>query len=132
MKKQPKKPQHQTVDLYGNLGGDPVERTIPAKTVTKNVYDNMIDEVVEKTYETRERYFLTFSLATGGYGDKPTRWHNVVDWEGIAFQLRQGDRIRATGHFEDRTYKKDGEEKTARQFVLHSFSIERLKSEQAA
>ena len=126
-------PKQQTVDLYGNLGGDPIARTIPAKTVTKNVFDNILEEVVEKTFERPERHFLTFSLATGGYGDQPTRWHNCVDWEGEAFRCRQGDRIRATGYFQNRTYTdKKGQTKTGRQFVVLAVKIEKLKAAQAA
>lgn len=86
------KNQNDTFSLYGNLGGDPEPHSLPAKTGTRRFYDPILDDVVEREYELPERNFLTFSLATGGYGDKPVRWHYCVDWEGLAFRLRQGDR----------------------------------------
>jgi hypothetical protein len=84
-----------TLSLYGNLGGDPEPHTIEAKSGTRTYYDPIIDDAVETSYDLPERNFLTFSLATGGYGDKPLRWHYCVDWEGVAFRLRKGDRIKA-------------------------------------
>jgi hypothetical protein len=67
------KNQQATFSLYGNLGGDPESHTIPAKTGTHRYYDAIIDEMVEREFDLPERNFLTFSLATGGYGDKPIR-----------------------------------------------------------
>ena len=110
--------QQDTITLYGNLGGDPKPRTFPAKKGTRKYYDHIIDDVVEEQFDVPERNFLTYSLATGGYGDKPLRWIYCVDWEGIAFRLRKGDRVRLTGFFQDRTYEKDGELETIRQFVV--------------
>lgn len=116
-----------TFSLYGNLGGDPEEHSVPAKSGTWSYYDPMIDEQVERAYELPERNFLTFSLATGGYNDIPLRWHYCVDWEGIAFRLRKGDRVKLTGYFQKRTYEKDGETKTIRQFVVTNLEVQKLR-----
>jgi single-stranded DNA-binding protein len=119
--------QQKTFSLYGNLGGDPEPRTIPAKSGTAMVYDPILDDVVEREYEFSERNFLTLSIATGGYGDLPLRWIYCVDWEGLAFRLRKGDRVKLTGYFETRTYKKDGDTKTMRQFVVVGVEPIKLK-----
>jgi single-stranded DNA-binding protein len=116
-----------TLSLYGNLGGDPEPHTIEAKSGTRSYYDPIIDDAVETSFDLPERNFLTFSLATGGYGDIPLRWHYCVDWEGVAFRLRKGDRIKATGYFQNRSYEKDGETKTVRQFVVLSYEPVKLK-----
>jgi single-stranded DNA-binding protein len=121
-----------TFSLYGNLGGDPETHSIPAKTGTRKYYDPIIDELVEREFDLPERNFLTFSLATGGYGDKPIRWHYCVDWEGEAFRLRKGDKVKLTGYFQTRTYQKDGETKTLRQFVVVNIEVLKLKVRDAA
>ncbi len=121
------KNQQATLSLYGNLGGDPEPHSVLAKSGTRKFYDPIIDDVVEREYQLPERNFLTFSLATGGYGDKPLRWHYCVDWEGLAFRLRKGDRVKLTGYFEKRTYEKDGEKKTVRQFVVVNLEPLKLK-----
>jgi single-stranded DNA-binding protein len=126
------KTQQDTFSLYGNLGGDPEPHTIPAKTGTRRYYDPIIDEMLEREFDLPERNFLTFSLATGGYGDKPIRWHYCVDWEGEAFRLRKGDRVKLTGYFQNRSYQKDGEEKTVRQFVVVGIEVLKLRAREAA
>jgi single-stranded DNA-binding protein len=115
--------------LYGNLGDDPKAHTIPAKTFTKMVYDEIIDDAVEKEFTYEERHFLTYSVATGGYDDKPTRWIYCVDWEGCAFRARKGDRLELYGYFEERSYidKNSNEVKTIRQFVVENSRIVFLK-----
>jgi single-stranded DNA-binding protein len=121
-----------TFSLYGNLGGDPESHSLPAKTGTRRYYDPIIDEMVEREFDLPERNFLTFSLATGGYGDKPIRWHYCVDWEGEAFRLRKGDRVKLTGYFQNRSYQKDGQTKTLRQFVVVGIEVLKLKVRDAA
>ena len=122
----------QLVTLYGNLGGDPEERSFPAKTITKQVYDPIVDGPVERVINLEEVNFLTFSVACGGYDDKPLRWIYCVDWEGCAFRARKGDNVKLVGYFEDRTYTKDGEQKTTRQFVVVNCEIKRMKIRHAA
>ena len=80
-----------TLSLYGNLGRDPREHTSPAKSGTRRYYDAVIDDMVEEDYNYPETHFLTYSIATGGYNDRPLRWHNCVDWEGEGFRLCTGD-----------------------------------------
>jgi single-stranded DNA-binding protein len=126
------KTQQDTFSLYGNLGGDPEPHTILAKTGTRRYYDPIIDDMVEREFDLPERNFLTFSLATGGYGDKPIRWHYCVDWEGDAFRLRKGDRVKLTGYFQNRSYQKDGATKTVRQFVVVGIELLKLKAREAA
>ncbi len=114
--------------LFGNLGNDPKEHTTPARTVTQFVYDEIIDDPVEREFTFPERNFLTYSVATGGFKDKPLRWIYCFDEEGLAFRARQGDRLKLEGYFETRTYTNDdGEEKTIRQLVVESCQIVRIK-----
>jgi len=119
----------QIFTVYGNMGGDPDQRTLEAKTYTKNVYNPVIDGPEERTWTQPEINFLTFSIATGGYDDKPLVWISCVDWEGLAFRARKGDQVEVTGYFEFRTYtdKRDGQEKTVRQIVVTNFRIRRHK-----
>ncbi len=118
----------QRFTLYGNLGADPEGRSIPAKILTKMVYDEVTDGPVEIQYTRKERNFLTYSVASGGYEDKPLRWTWCVDWEGCAFRARKGDRLELFGYFEIRTYiDKQGESKTIRQFVVENSRILDLK-----
>ena len=118
----------QRFTLYGNLGDDPKSHSIPAKTFTKMVYDEIIDDAVEKEFNYEERNFLTYSVATGGYEDKPLRWIYCFDSEGCAFRARKGDRLELYGYFEERSYiDKDGEVKTIRQFVVENCRIAFLK-----
>ena len=124
------KPQ-QLITLYGNLGADPESRSFPAKTITKQVYDPITDGPVERLITLDEVNFRTFSVACGGYDDKPLRWINCVDWEGCAFRARKGDNVKLVGYFEDRTYTKDGEQKTTRQFVVEGCEIKRMKIREA-
>jgi single-stranded DNA-binding protein len=121
--------------LYCNLGGDPEEHTSPAKRGTAKVYDPILDDAVEKEFDYPEVNFLTYSVCTGGYDDKPLRWHSCVDWEGVAFRARKGDGLRLLGQFQIRTYldKDTGEPKTIRQFVVADCTIVHWKvREQAA
>ena len=117
-----------TIYLWGNLCGDPEGHSSEAKSITRMVYDEVLDEVVEREFQLPERNFLTYSIATGGYGDKPVRFHRCVDWEGVGFRLRKGDRVKLTGYFEERTYTtKEGETKSSRQFVVVAAEIKRIK-----
>ena len=119
----------QIFTVYGNMGGDPEARTIEARTYTKSVYNPVIDGPEERTWTQPEINFLTFSIATGGYDDKPLVWLPCVDWDGLAFRARKGDQVEVTGYFEFRTYtdKKDGQEKTVRQIVVTNFRIRKAK-----
>jgi single-stranded DNA-binding protein len=51
------------ITLYGNVGNDPETRTIPGKQVTKQFYDPIIDDMVEREFTTPEREVRTFSIA---------------------------------------------------------------------
>ncbi|HEX3557008.1 MAG TPA: hypothetical protein VIA62_27600 [Thermoanaerobaculia bacterium] len=112
------------------MGGDPEERTIEAKEVTRDVYDPVIDDVIEKTWTQREGPLPPFRIAAGGSKDIPFVWHNCVDWEGLAFRARKGDGVEiGQAYFEDRKYaNKEGVEKTVRQIVVQNFRITRLKN----
>jgi hypothetical protein len=87
----------QIFTVYGNMGGDPDQRTIEARTFTKSVYSPVIDGPEERTWDQPEINFLTFSIATGGYDDKPLVWLPCVDWDGLAFRARKGDQVEVTG-----------------------------------
>ncbi len=123
MAKQTKK----TVTLFGNLGADPRLHQIPARTETRNVYDPIIDDVVEKNFDRKAQEFRTFSLAVSAECQEETRWIHCIDWAGNANLFRKGDRVRLTGYFQVRAYKKDGEDKRIRQFVVETANLERAK-----
>ena len=126
MAKQTKK----TVTLFGNLGADPRLHQIPARTETGNVYDPIIDDVVEKTFDREAQEFRTFSLAVRNQDQEETRWIHCIDWKGNTAIFRKGDRVRVTGYFQVRAYKKDGEDKRIRQFVIETAKLERPKIRQ--
>ena len=61
MAKQAKK----TVTLFGNLGADPRLHQIPARTETSNVYDPIIDDVVEKSFDREAQEFAPSPSLSG-------------------------------------------------------------------
>jgi single-stranded DNA-binding protein len=122
------------VTLYGNIGRDPEQHSTPARSGVRKYYDAMIDEVVEQECDFPESHFLTYSVCCGGYNDIPVRWHNCVDWEGNAFRVRKGDRVKLQGQFQTRTYedKNTGEFRESRQFVVVACEILKLKVREEA
>ena len=46
---------------------------------------------------------------------------------GLSRLVGKGDRVKVKGHFRERTYQKDGETKTVRDFVVEDLKIERHK-----
>ena len=109
------------ITLYGNVGGDPETRTIPGKQVTKQFYDPIIDDMVEREFTTPEREVRTFSIAVSKKdteGNDVTRWIRCDDWNRLSRLVGKGDRVKVKGHFRERTYQKDGETKTVRDFVV--------------
>jgi single-stranded DNA-binding protein len=119
-----------TITLYGNVGADPETHTIPSKEVTKEVYDPIIDEVVERQYTAPEREVRNFSIAVSAKQDDDevvTRWIRCEDWKGLSKLIGKGDRVKVKGYFKVRPYEKDGERKTSRSFVVEELNIERLK-----
>mgnify|MGYP001199733540 FL=1 len=119
-----------TITLYGNVGGDPETRTIPGRQFTKQFYDPIIDDMVERELSTPEREVRTFSIAVSkkdAEGNDVTRWIRCDDWHQHSRLVGKGDRVRVTGHFRERTYQKDSETKTVRNFVVEDLKIERHK-----
>jgi single-stranded DNA-binding protein len=131
-----KKTQTLTVKLFGNLGSDPKLLSTNERVYTRPVYDAMIDDAVEREFRKPGRELRTFSLAVNSKdeaGNPVTRWHHCVDWQGLTATYRKGDRVSLTGFFKTRTYEKDGETKTVREFVITNAKLERMKvREQAA
>ena len=124
-----------TITLYGNVGADPEIRTIPGKQVTKEVYDPIIDDLVEREFTTPEREVRTFSIAVSkkdADGKEVTRWIRCDDWKGLSRLVRKGDRVKVKGTFRQRSYQKDGETKTVRDFVIQDLAFERQKIRQHA
>jgi hypothetical protein len=115
------------ITLFGNLGGTPDLRKIPAQDVSRHVYDPVSDQVVEKTFHQQAREFRTFSLAVSTKEMEEPRWIRCVDWTNESRLFQKGDRVRLTGSFRLRTYEKDGETKRFRQFVVKTATIERAK-----
>lgn len=125
--------QSKTVTLFGNLGKDPQLRQVAPKEVTMDVYDPIVDDVVERTFMTEPREFLTYSIAVQSKEMREqgleAAWIYCVDWESLGKTYRKGDRIRVRGHFEERTYTdtKTGEDKTIKQFVVAETKLEKMK-----
>jgi single-stranded DNA-binding protein len=125
-----------TITLYGNVGADPETHTIPGKQVRKEVYDPIIDDVVEREFTTLDRQVRTFSIAVSAKKDEDseavTRWIRCDDWKGLSKLVATGDRVRVKGYFKFRRYEKDGVTKTARTFVVEDLKVERLKAHRTA
>lgn len=115
------------ITLFGNLGGTPDLRTIPAQDTTRHVYDPLTDQVVEKSIHREARPFRTFSLAVRLKEMDEPRWIPCVDWSNESRLFQKGDRVRLTGFFQVRTYEKDGETRRVRQFVVKTATLERAK-----
>ncbi len=119
-----------TIALYGYVGSDPETRAIPGKQVTKQVYDPIVDDLVEREFTTSEREVRTFSIAVSrkdAAGQEFTRWIRCDDWKGLSRLVAKGDRVIVKGHFSERSYEKDGETKIARNFIVEDLKIERRK-----
>jgi len=118
------------ITLYGNLGADPEIRTLPARIVTKEVYDPIVDDVVTRDFDQAERQIRTGSLAINakdGDGEEITRWHRLVDFKEHLAGFHKGDRLRVRGWFRNRTFTKNGEEATIREVVVTAASLEKRK-----
>ena len=115
------------ITLFGNLGGTPDVRTIPAQDTTSHVYDPLTDQVIEKSIHREARPFRTFSLAVRLKEMDEPRWIPCVDWSNESRLFQKGDRVRLTGFFQVRTYEKDGETRRFRQFVVKTATLERAK-----
>ena len=81
-------------------------------------------------FTTPEREVRTFSIAVSkkdAEGNDVTRWIRCDDWALLSRLVGKGDRVKVKGHFRERTYEKDGETKTVRDFVVEDLKIERHK-----
>jgi single-stranded DNA-binding protein len=47
-----------------------------------------------------------------------------VDFHNHLADCRKGDRLKVTGYFRDRSYRKDGEEKSIRELILTATEIQ--------
>ena len=86
--------------------------------------------MVEREFTTPEREVRTFSIAVSKKdpeGNDVTRWIRCDDWAHLSRLVGKGDRVKVKGHFRERTYQKDGETKTVRDFVVEDLKIERHK-----
>jgi single-stranded DNA-binding protein len=115
------------ITLFGNLGGDPETRTLKGRTVTREAYDIVTDEVIVREHTTDDRQIRIASLAVNGKddnGDEISRWHRLVDFADHLDHCLKGDRLKVTGYFRDRPYVKDGEEKTIRELIVTAAAIQ--------
>ena len=124
------------VTLFGNLGADPETRTLPGRTITREVYDPIIDETLTREFTTKDRELRTASLAVNGkdeHGEDFTRWIRLVDFNEHLTTYRKGDRIKVRGYFKTRQYTQDGETKTIKEFVVTAADLQTMRiREQAA
>jgi single-stranded DNA-binding protein len=126
--------ERKIVTLFGNVGKDPELHTTPAKEITKEVYDPVVDAVVEKIIPLPENDFHTFSIAINyddpDTGEEEVRWVDCVDWEGLCRLnlVRKGDRVALQGYFKQRvSAKPSGERAIYRNFVVEALQVERRK-----
>ena len=118
------------IRFFGNLGGHPELRTFASRTVTREVYDEMIDDPVERDFTQPSKTFRTVRLAVNGHdaqGQPITHWHCLVDFSNHLALFRRGDRIQVQGFFRDRQYIKDGVTHTVRELIVTFAKAERLK-----
>ena len=88
------------ITLYGNVGNDPETRTIPGKQVTKQFYDPIIDDMVEREFTTPEREVRTFSIAVSKKdpeGNDVTRWISGFKTTGALRKAKLEGRIAPVG-----------------------------------
>ena len=115
------------ITLFGNLGADPETRTLKGRTVSRESYDIVSDQVVVREHTTPERPIRIGSLAVNGKdenGQEIARWQRLVDFHDHLADCRKGDRLKVTGYFRDRSYRKDGEEKSIRELILTAAEIQ--------
>jgi single-stranded DNA-binding protein len=115
------------ITLFGNLGADPETHTLNGRTVSREVYDIALDDVVVREHTTAERQIRTVSFAVNGKdgdGEEIVRWHRLVDFADYLTGCQKGDRLKVTGYFRDRAYVKDGEEKSIRELILTAAEIQ--------
>ena len=123
------------ITLFGNLGADPETHTLNGRTVSQEVYDIVTDQVVVREHTTDERQIRTVSLAVNGKdgdGEEIVRWHRLVDFADYLTGCQKGDRLKVTGYFRDRTYTKNGEQKSIRELVLTAAEIQPKKDKAKA
>ena len=119
-------PEHDLVTLYGNVGRNPEFRLIAGREITRNVYDPVIDDFVERSFTTPSRELRTFTLAVSANdddGNRVTRWIFCDDWDNHSFMVRKGFRVRVDGYFKKRTYTQDGETRTFRNFIVQQLAV---------
>ena len=133
------KTNNPSVTIYGNVGNDPETITFEARTDIINVYDPVIDDMVEKPISIPAGSAMRFSVAVNykdGDGEKQTRWINVFDPESLASKnlVRKGDRVKITGYFRTRQGidKKTGQPKEFRNLILQDLHVEKRKTREAA
>lgn len=113
------------ITLYDNVGGDRETRTIPGKQVTKQFYDPIIDDMVEREFTTPEREVRTFSIAVGkkdAEGNDVTRWIRCDDWNRLSRLVGKGERVRSRV-----TSASAPTRRTARRRPCEDFVVEDLK-----
>ena len=119
-------PQAGVVTLIGNLGADPETRLIPARERTVTRRDPIIDDMVERTFMTREREVRTFSIAIHSPrsdGSRTTRWVRCDDWHERSRLVRKGFRVEITGYFRTRTCEWNGATRTFQNFIVQDLQI---------
>ncbi len=86
--------------------------------------------MVEREFTSPESEVRTFSIAVSkkdDEGNDVARRAHCDDWNRLSRLDGEGDRVKGKGHFRERTYHKDGETKTVRDFVVEDLKIERHK-----
>jgi single-stranded DNA-binding protein len=125
-----------TLTLEGFLGKDRTILETRERTYTATSWNEVAEQAEEYEATVPSREFARLSLASHHWeaGRRVTRWHQLVVWnvEDGRFRnvllARKGDRVRVTGRVEQRRFiGRDGVERTARQVVVESFHLVRIK-----
>jgi single-stranded DNA-binding protein len=121
------------ITLFGNLGADPEPRLLKPRTVTREIYNIVTDEVESETYTHPEREIRVASLGVNfkdQNGNEMSRWQRLVDYQDFLATCEVGDRLRVRGWFRERNYKdKDGVLKSVRELILTDAEIQPKRSQ---
>jgi hypothetical protein len=111
-----------TLQLTGYLGHDAEIRFTTPRTVTRTVYDPILDDQVVTEFETPVREYARLSIAVHtGYGrNRRTTWYQLRGWdldhhpdEARLRTARKGQRVEVEGYWKSHRYtdSRTGEEK---------------------
>ena len=102
------------ITVVGNVGWAPNHKALASGTVVTDF----------RLAHTPSR----FDKATGEWKDLETMWYSVTCWRGladnVAASVHKGDRVVVTGKLTQRTYEKDGQQRTVMEIDASAVGFE--------